>query len=1164
MGSSLASAISNAGAGDTITFAQDCPTATPITLTNTQTITKNLTLDGTGHTVVISGGNAVGLFVVNDGVIFGVTGLTLTGGNSASNSSGGIANNGGTVTVMNSTLSGNSAPNGFGGGIANNGGTLTVMNSTLSGNSANSGGGGIVNGDTLTVTNSTLSGNSAAGYGGGGILNSGTVTVTNSTLSGNSSGGIHNGSDPNGRNGTVTVTNSILSGNSASGGGGILNRGMLTVVNSTLSGNSATNGTGGGIHNNGGTVTIMNSTLSNNTAPYGGGGILNDSKLTVTNSTLSNNTAPINGGGIYNYGTLTVTNSTLSGNSGGGFGGGGIFNNGGTLTVTNSTLSSNVSTSFGGGIFNQSTGTATVTNSTLSGNTANSGGGGIFNQSGGTVNAANTLIVNSPSGGDLGGSGINGTNSHNLTGSFTFATPLQNNGGPTRTLAIPTLAIPTAIDAYQGGDLATCNAIASSGTPAGVYDQRGANRVVSGKCSIGAYEPGLVATTTTLSAPTSAAFGTPVTFTASVRGVRGSTPPDGTNVVTFTNGTTALGTANLTGGTATFTTSTLLVGNSVTATYSGSTNHAASPASNAVTVTITAGACVVTSTLDPTEATKLTLRDIVNAANAGVCTGNAITFDTTAFPAATAQTITLGSALTVSAAVTVDGTGHMVTVKGASGQEVFAVAAGGGQTVAFTGLTISGSTGIANGGTVTVTNSTFSGNGTGIVNVGTVTVINSTVSGNGTGIDNGGTVTVTNSTFSGNGIGITIDRGSTVTVTNSTLSGNGTGFSISGTVTVTNTIVAGNTSSDVSTGGTSTINDGGHNLTGNGSISGGTGDRSGPALLAALGNYGGPTQTFALLPDSPALGGGDPTICAAALPNAVGGVDQRGVTRPDAGTCDIGAFESRGFTVAKTSGDGQGVVFGNAPAFAPLTATVTSKDAGVVVNGGTLTFVIVPGSDSATFGAGGGTGCTVSVDGHTARGCTVNASGLATSPPFTGSTTPGGFTVTASATPGDAPEATYTETVSKATPTVGVTSSPNPSAFGQSVTFTATVTGVSGTAPTGTVQFAYTSMGGTSTPIGNPVALTAVMGATATANMLITALPVGTDTITATYTGDGTYTAGTPRTLVQTVVVPNATPAPHAAATTVMGTVGSMPTAHEPGPAAGGGTPTPMAQPARR
>jgi len=404
MGSSLATAISSASAGDTITFAQDCPTATPITLTSTQTIGKNLTIDGTGHQVTIDGGNTVRLFTVSSGVSFAVNALTLTGGN-APGDFGGAINNSGTLTVTNSTLSGNSAPNGGGGGIFNGGITMTVTNSTFSGNSASNGGGGIYNGGPLTVTNSTLSGNSTPG----------------------------------------------------------------------------------------------------------------------------------SGGGILNYGALTVTNSTLSGNS------------------------------------------------------ASIGGGGIANKFG-TLNATNTLIVNSTSGGDVSGNGINGTNSHNLIGSFTFATPLQNNGGPTQTLAIPTPATPTATDAYQGGNLATCNAIAPTGTPAGVYDQRGAPRVVGGTCSIGAYEPGPVTTTTALTAtPTSGAFGTPVTFTAAVRGVRGDTPPDSTNAVTFTNGITALGTANLVSGTATFPTSSLPPGNSVTATYSGGTNYAAST-SNAVSVTITATA----------------------------------------------------------------------------------------------------------------------------------------------------------------------------------------------------------------------------------------------------------------------------------------------------------------------------------------------------------------------------------------------------------------------------------------------------------------------------------------------------------------------------------------------------------------------------------------------
>ncbi|MEM8642822.1 MAG: DUF4347 domain-containing protein [Cyanobacteria bacterium P01_G01_bin.54] len=126
----------------------------------------------------------------------------------------------------------------------------------------------------------------------------------------------------------------------------------------------------------------------------------------------------------------------------------------------------------------------------------------------------------------------------------------------------------------------------------------------------------------------------------------------------------------------------------------------------------------------------------------------------------------------------------------------------------------------SNNGSVTVTNSTISGNsssgGGGInSNNGSVTVTNSTVSGNsssgGGGINSfGGGVTVTNSTVSGNssssveGGGI-FSFGGGVTVTNSTISGNssnlsGGGILSYGDVTVTNSTISGNSSNGVGGG----------------------------------------------------------------------------------------------------------------------------------------------------------------------------------------------------------------------------------------------------------------------------------------------------------------------------------------------------------------------------
>jgi hypothetical protein len=149
-----------------------------------------------------------------------------------------------------------------------------------------------------------------------------------------------------------------------------------------------------------------------------------------------------------------------------------------------------------------------------------------------------------------------------------------------------------------------------------------------------------------------------------------------------------------------------------------------------------------------------------------------------------------------------------------------------GGTVTVLNSTISGNSatqtiggGIRNaaGGTVTVVNSTISANssarGGGIDNVnGTVTVINSTISGNsansagGGGIfNNGGTVTVVNSTIRGNsansGGGIYNADTSTVTVVNSTISGNtanfdGGGIYNSGTLTVVNSTISGNSAAN--------------------------------------------------------------------------------------------------------------------------------------------------------------------------------------------------------------------------------------------------------------------------------------------------------------------------------------------------------------------------------
>ena len=89
--------------------------------------------------------------------------------------------------------------------------------------------------------------------------------------------------------------------------------------------------------------------------------------------------------------------------------------------------------------------------------------------------------------------------------------------------------------------------------------------------------------------------------------------------------------------------------------------------------------------------------------------------------------------------------------------------------------------------------------------------------------------------------------------------------------------------------------------------------------------------------------------------------------------------------------------------------------------------------------------------------------------------------------------------IARAASTTTVSSSVNPSDFGQSVTFTATVSSGAGT-PTGTVQFKDNG-----TNLGAPLAL----NASGVAQFTTSSLAAGTHTITAEYSGDANFLAGT-------------------------------------------------------
>src|SRR5215217_6541937 len=238
------------------------------------------------------------------------------------------------------------------------------------------------------------------------------------------------------------------------------------------------------------------------------------------------------------------------------------------------------------------------------------------------------------------------------------------------------------------------------------------------------------------------------------------------------------------------------------------------------------------------------LRQAILDANASSGVADTIDFA----PSVSGQTITLSSelpAVTDGAGLTIDGGSADITLSGNNAVRVFVVASGAGLTL--NDLTVAngrafGGGGIFNdGGTLTVNNSTISGNSAngnsgGIFNAGlgtlevnsstisgnsagtfsggihndggTLTVNNSTISGNSAGTDNGGigntgTATVSNSTISGNSAGadgggiLSLGGGATLTVNNSTITGNsannaGGGIWNADTATLNNTIVANN------------------------------------------------------------------------------------------------------------------------------------------------------------------------------------------------------------------------------------------------------------------------------------------------------------------------------------------------------------------------------------
>ena len=237
-----------------------------ITLVDTIAIESETVLDGSGHHVTISGGNAVRVFSVATNV---------------------------NLTLINVTIAEGNCTNGA--GIFNDGGTLTLQQVAFERN-------------TACVTESTPEYWNRPGPEGGAILNrGGTVNATNCTFSENRA--------------MVVPEDLNLFGNPPSRGGAIRNEnGVIHLKESTFKGNSArgssglfdnwtpfANGLGGAIHNSG-TARAESCSFLQNSAT--GGGASGDPAQYYDTDGGSGF-----GGAIYNLGSLEVRDSALINNA---------------------------------------------------------------------------------------------------------------------------------------------------------------------------------------------------------------------------------------------------------------------------------------------------------------------------------------------------------------------------------------------------------------------------------------------------------------------------------------------------------------------------------------------------------------------------------------------------------------------------------------------------------------------------------------------------------------------------------------------------------------------------------------------------------------------------------------------------------------------------------
>jgi predicted outer membrane repeat protein len=1184
---SLRGAIQATPTGGTVDFDPTLSSGTIrlVTTRGALTINKNLTITGpSAISITVSGRETptgttfVQDFNIGAGFTVAISNLTITEGQGTDG--GGIVNRG-TFTLTNSTVTGNSTTTN-GGGIWNSG-TATLINDTIAGNQATGNGGGIFTSGAITLTNDTIAGNSTAsgGMGGGLFITSGTSATLKNTI-------VATNTSPTGPDisGAVTTANNNLVGD------GTGSTGVVNGVNGNLVGTTGSpiNPLLGTLQNNGG-PTFTRALLTGSPAIDAG---TNTGVPTTDqrgfNRTVNNTTDM----GAYEFqppatttGLMSGTNpstlnqqvtftATVSGNAPG------SNTPTGTVTFFDSSTILGTGTLSASGTPGQATATFTISTLTVGSHSITARYNGVtigdfhfdMSTSGATnqvVNRGNTttMLGNMPN-----------PSTVNQTVTFTATVTPVIPGTPAPGGSVTFMEGSTVLgNAFLMGTTATFTiSTLTAGTHSNITAHYNGDGNYAESTSSAVSQTVMQATTTTMLviSPNPATVGQTVTFTATVAtGATGTLVPTGT--VTFRDGSTILGTGTVTGNTATFTSSTLMVGtHPITATYNGDTNFLLSgsasqnlminlvgttttlaslpnPSTANQPVTFTATVTPASGTTDPTgtvtflEGSTILGTGTVNSRMASVtianltAMGHSITAryngDTTFNPstsAAITQTVNMGNTTTalvgnpspVQANVPVMFT---ATVSPATPGPL----APTGTVTFLEGATILGTGTVGTGGIATFTTS-FSMPAVHIITARYNADSNfNTSSGTFNEVVQNPNPTATTTTLNSSPNPSTVNQ--MVTFTASVMPQSGTGtptgtvqFRDGSTILGTGTLTGGSTSIMVSN-----LTAGAHSITASYSGDVNFGASTSTARTQTV-NQSGTTTTLA--PLSPSTVGQPVTFTATVTPAVTGTLVPTGtVTFFDGGTVLGTGTVTSGMATFTTSSLAAGTH--------PITATyngdvnfassTSSPPQNQVVNrvGTTVTLVGIPNpstvNQTITFqatvapvsGTGTPSGTVTFREGSTILGTGTLSGRIAT---ITVSNLPAGphmITATYSGdtmfAPPDNPT-TITQTVNKADTNTSLTSSPNPSAAGNFVVFTATVTAVTPGffAPTGTVNFLDgTTVIGTATLMSGP-------GGTLTATFTTTFTTQVIHSITARYAGDTNFNLSTSNAVSQDVRAP--------------------------------------------